>query len=196
MKLVKMRKGELIMNTLTLNKKMIAAKTVLIGVSIICAVVLPQIFHAIGIVSGTGAAVGAAFLPMHIPVLIAGFTGGPVAGITAGIISPILSFAISGMPTALLLPFITIELAVYGLVSGLLSKAKLNSFIKLIITQTAGRLVRALAVIFAIFVLGNSQLTVASIGAFITSGLFGILIQWAVIPLLTDKMKGIRNLYE
>lgn len=184
------------MNTLALNKKTIAAKTILIGASIICAVILPQIFHAIGVVSGTGAAVGAAFLPMHIPVLLAGFAGGPVVGITAGIISPVLSFAISGMPTSALLPFITIELAVYGLVAGLISKAKLNSFVKLIITQTAGRLARASAVIFSIFVLGSSQFTLASIGAFITSGLFGILIQWAVIPLLTDKMKGIKKLYE
>lgn len=184
------------MNTLTLNKKTIAAKTILIAASIICAVVLPQIFHAIGVVSGTGAAVGAAFLPMHIPVLLAGFTGGPIAGITAGIISPVLSFAISGMPTSALLPFITIELAVYGLVSGLLSKAKLNSFVKFIITQTAGRIARAAAMIFAIYILSDNQITIASIGAFITSGLFGILIQWAIIPLLADKMKGIKKLYE
>lgn len=184
------------MNTLTLNKKSIAAKTTLIAVSIICAVALPQIFHAIGIISGTGAAVGSAFLPMHIPVLIAGFLGGPVVGMTAGVLSPIVSFAISGMPTALLLPFMTIELAIYGLVSGLLSKAKINSFLKLIITQVAGRLARAAAVIFAIYALGNNQLTVASIRTFITAGLFGILIQWAIIPLFTDKMKGFKKLYE
>lgn len=184
------------MNSLTLNKKSIATNTILITASIICAVVLPQIFHAVGIISGTGAAVGAAFLPMHIPVLLAGFLGGPVVGITAGIISPIVSFAISGMPTAMLLPFITIELAVYGLVSGLLSKAKINSFLKLIITQASGRLVRAAAVIFAIYALGNNQLTVASIWTFITAGLFGILIQWALIPLLTDKMKDFKKLYE
>ena len=49
------------------------------------AVLLPQVFHAIGVISGTGAAAGAALLPMHLPVILCGFLAGPSAGIIAGI---------------------------------------------------------------------------------------------------------------
>lgn len=177
------------MNTLS-AKKSYAYKIVTILAAIAASVILPQIFHAIGAVSGTGNAVGAALLPMHIPVILAGFIGGPVAGAVAGILSPIVSFGISSMPTMAVLPFMVIELAVYGLVAGLISDVKLNSFTQLIVVQIAGRAARALAVLASIYALGNTALTVASIGEFITAGLFGIVLQWAFIPLAVDKIRG------
>ena len=158
--------------------------------AITASVILPQLFHAIGAVSGTGNAVGAALLPMHIPVILAGFIGGPCAGFIAGIISPLASFAISSMPVAILLPFMAIELGVYGLTAGLLSKVKLNSFAKLVVVQLAGRAARALAVLAAIYILGNTALTVASICEFVTAGLFGIILQWAFIPFAVNKIEG------
>ena len=176
--------------TTALTKKSTSYRVLTIISAIVCSVILPQIFHAIGIVSGTGNAVGAALLPMHIPVILAGFIGGPVAGAIAGILSPIVSFGISAMPAAAILPFMTIELGVYGLTAGLISDVKLNSFTKLIAVQLAGRAARALAVIASIYIIGNSALTIASIGEFITSGLFGIILQWAFIPLAVDKIKG------
>lgn len=183
-------------NSTTINKKTITAKTLTIFIAVAGAVILPQIFHAVGTISGTGSAIGSAFLPMHIPVLLAGLVGGVGVGVIAGILSPLLSFAISGMPTAMLLPFIVIELGIYGLVSGILSKSKLNAFVKLLITQISGRIARAGAVLFAIYALGNEKLTVASIGTFIVTGLFGIILQWALIPLLADKMEDLKKFYE
>ena len=180
------------MNT-SITKKIVLYKVVALFAAIVASVILPQIFHAIGTISGTGAKVASAFLPMHIPVILAGFIGGPAVGVIAGILSPLASFAISGMPTAALLPFMVIELGVYGLVSGLISTAKLNSFTQLIIVQIAGRAARALAVLVSIYVIGNSALTVASIGEFITAGLFGIVLQWAFIPLAADKIRGRSN---
>lgn len=172
-----------------ITKKSTASRIVTILAAIAASVILPQIFHAIGVVSGTGAALGSALLPMHIPVILAGFIGGPAAGLIAGLLSPLASFAISSMPAAALLPFMVIELGIYGFTAGLLSKVKLNSFAKLIIVQLAGRAARALAVLAAIYILGNTTLTVASITEFITAGLFGIILQWAFIPFAENKIR-------
>ena len=172
-----------------ITKKTTAAKIITVLAAITASVILPQIFHALGAVSGTGNAVGAALLPMHIPVILAGFIGGPAVGLIAGIISPVASFAISSMPAAALLPFMAIELGVYGLTAGLLSKVSLNSFAKLVVVQVAGRAARALAVLAAIYILGNTALTVASITEFITAGLFGIILQWAFIPFAVNKIE-------
>lgn len=178
------------MNTTSvINRKAIITKIIAALAAVTASVALPQIFHAIGMISGTGSAVGAAFLPMHIPVILAGMLFGPVVGAAAGVASPVASAIISGMPVAAILPFMVIELGVYGLVSGLFSKVKVNSFVKLLAVQVAGRLARALAVVFAIYALGNNALTPASITEFITAGLFGIIIQWAVIPLAVDRFK-------
>ncbi|MBQ9947512.1 MAG: ECF transporter S component [Oscillospiraceae bacterium] len=183
-------------NTITLNKKKLVAKASTLIIAIAGAVALPQVFHLIGWISGTGAAVGTALLPMHIPVLLAGFMAGPVIGGVAGVISPIISFLISGMPAAAILPFMMIELGVYGLTAGLLSRTKLNSFISLVLAQLAGRIARAAAVLIAVYFLGNSQLTPMAAVEFITAGLFGILIQWALIPALMQHTKGLKKLYE
>ncbi|MBQ8687689.1 MAG: ECF transporter S component [Ruminococcus sp.] len=183
-------------NTLSIGKKGILAKAITACIAIAAAVLLPQIFHGIGVLSGTGAAVGSTLLPMHIPVLLAGFLGGPLAGIAAGVFSPMISSAISGMPAAALLPFMILELGTYGLVSGMLSKSRMNGFLALILTQIAGRMVRAAAVLGAVYLLGNEQLTGASAYAFITAGLFGILLQWAVIPMLRTRLEGLKKFYD
>ena len=183
-------------NLYAIKKSQIKVKTIITALAVITAVTLPQLFHAIGLVSGTGPAVGAAFLPMHIPVLLAGFMAGPIVGIIAGIISPLISFAISGMPSEMILPFIIIELAGYGLCAGLLSNSKMNTFAKLLIVQVAGRALRAVAVLFAIYVLGNHMLQASQIIDMITTGLFGIILQCAIIPLLVPKMEGLKKFYE
>ena len=181
------------MNT-SITRKSTSYKAIALFAAIAASVILPQLFHAIGAISGTGAKVASAFLPMHIPVILAGFIGGPAVGVIAGILSPLASFAISEMPAAVLLPFMVIELGVYGLVSGLISAAKLNGFTQLIIVQLAGRAARSLAIIVSIYILGNTALSIASIGEFIIAGLFGIVLQWAFIPLAVDKIKGKNNI--
>ncbi len=173
----------------TLNRRTLLSDFRTTAIAVFAAVLLPQLFHAVGAISGTGAALGAALLPMHLPVLLAAFAAGPVVGCLAGIISPLVSFAVSGMPTAALLPFMMIELGVYGLTAGLLSKTKLNSFVQLLLTQIAGRAARALAIVAVITLLGNTALTFADIPAFVTTGLFGILLQWAIVPLMTHRFR-------
>lgn len=181
------------MNTMTFTKRTVTTKALITTIAVFAAIALPQIFHVIGTLSGTGSAVGTAFLPMHIPVLLAGFLGGPVVGLIAGILSPIISFGISGMPGAVVLPFIIAELAAYGLAAGLLSKVKMTSFTKLLIVQVAGRVVRAAAILLAIYAFGNTKLTAAAIPAFVMDGLFGIVLQWAFVPLFIDRIEGMKK---
>ncbi len=170
-------------NTLLMNITAVLA-------AVIASLLLPQLFHALGILSGIGSSAGEMFLPMHIPVLIAGFCFGPAVGTAAGILSPLVSFMISGMPGAAVLPFIVIELTVYGLLSGLLSKVKLNSFLKLLIVQAAGRIARLASVAIAISFFGNTAFTYGTMALFITTGVFGVLIQWLIIPMVVGYIGG------
>ena len=184
------------MSTITLNKTSLKAKTITTILAIATAIVLPQLFHVMGIISGTGAMLGSVFLPMHIPVFVAGLMAGPVVGIIAGAVSPLVSFAISGMPAAALLPFMMFELAGYGLVSGLLVHVKMPVFAKLVIAQVAGRVVRGIAIAIAVFGFGNQAVQLASIWTSVAQGLPGILLQWAIIPLLLYRMEGLKKYYD
>lgn len=182
--------------SLALNKKTVAEKTLIVMVAVLSAIVLPQLVHAVGVLSETESVIGSILLPMHIPVILAGFIGGPVVGIATGVFSPLISFGISGMPSAVILPFMVIELGVYGLISGLLSYSKFNSFSKLIITQLAGRVSRVISMIIAINFLNNTSITIEAVKSFIVLGLVGMVIQWTAIPVLYNKLNGLKSNHE
>ena len=57
-------------NTLTRKKQIITAKALTTVIGIILSVAIPQLFHVISIVSGTGSLPGSAFLPMHLGVFL------------------------------------------------------------------------------------------------------------------------------
>lgn len=157
------------------------------------AVLLPQIFHAVGVVSGTGPLLGKVFLPMHIPVILAGLIFGSFAGVVAGVLSPVLSFIITGMPDSALLPFIVVELVCYGLAAGLLVKTKLPVFAKLVIIQLAGRALRIISVLIALYGFGSQLNAVSVLKEMFVVSLPGILLQWAVIPLIIYRINGIKT---
>lgn len=180
------------MSTIALRKTTIKMKSITMVLGIAAAIVLPQIFHAVGMISGTGAMLGSTFLPMHIPVFLAGFLGGPIVGIVTGAISPLLSFLISGMPVAAILPFMMVELAGYGLASGLLQKVKMPVFCKLVLAQVAGRAIRAIAILVAIYGFGSQAVQIAQIWNIVLPALPGILLQWALIPLLLYRIKELK----
>ena len=172
------------------SRNEILRKLLIAFLSVAAAVALPQICHYIGVMTGTGANLGAMLLPMHIPVLLAGFYGGVVVGTTAGVISPLISFAISGMPSAALLPFMVIELAVYGLVAGVLSRKNMNAVLKTAIVLLFGRITRALAVITSIYAFGNEKLAITAAYMFIVEGVIGTLIQLIIIPFAISRKKA------
>ncbi|MDR2729226.1 MAG: hypothetical protein LBB56_08830 [Chitinispirillales bacterium] len=169
-------------STLALNAQVIRNKALTAAAAVAASLVLPQLFHFAGMVSGLGAAPGAAFLPMQIPVFLAGFLAGPVAGIAAGILSPLVSHALAGMPATALLPVMTIELAGYGLIAGLLCNVKMPFIMKLIIAQIAGRVLRAAVL-----------MSFPAIWEITLAGIPGILLQWALIPLLMYRLEGLKQ---
>ena len=173
-----------------LNKTNIKSKTIILMIAVISAVALPQIAHVIGAYAGFGSSVGETFLPMHLPVILAGLVGGPVVGAVAGALAPVISFGLTGMPAAVALPFIVIEVFTYGLVSGLLSKAKFNSFLKIIAVQLSGRAMRILAVAIATSVFGFEKMTVAAVLSSMAMGVTGIVIQWIFALIVMRKKNG------
>ena len=124
-----------------LPKLSLGTKTAATLLAIVAAVVLPQLFHVIGAVSGQGTMLGVAFLPMHLPIIFVGLIAGPAVGAIAGAAAPLVSFLLSGMPMLAMLPLMMVELCAYGLVAGLLREVKLPSLAKVVIAQLAGRVV-------------------------------------------------------
>lgn len=162
--------------------KTVKTKTAAAVCAAVAAVALPQLFHILGAVFGAGTALGETFLPMHIAILAVGLLAGPVAGVVAGAAAPVISFALTGMPTIFMLPFMTIELAAYGLISGLLAGKKMPTLAKLLIAQTGGRAVRAAAITAGFYLLGT-KINPSVIWTSIYVGLPGLILQWALIPL-------------
>jgi thiamine transporter ThiT len=107
-------------------------------------VVLPMAFHAIP--NG-----GTLFSPMHIPVLLSGLICGWPFGLLCGLAGPLLSSLITGMPPMAYLPSMLVELAVYGLVCGLMinivrsKKLYADLYISLVVALLAGRIVAGMA---------------------------------------------------
>lgn len=174
------------MSTLVRAKPKVSVKVQTLATvgALAAAVALPQVFHAVGAVSGLGTALGETFLPMHLPILLVGLTAGPAAGAISGVLAPLVSFALSGMPTAAMLPFMMIELLCYGLFAGLMRTARIPSLGKVVLAQIGGRAVRAAAILIAFYGLGSTAIPVAIIWRSIATGLPGLLLQWALLPLL------------
>lgn len=146
-------------------------------------IILPQLFHLTGIPQA-----GEVFLPMHIPVLLAGFVIGGEYGFAIGLLTPLISHFITGMPATPRLPFMMGELAVYGLVCGLLyHKARLKdkkfgAIITLVASMVSGRLFYA-AMLFVAANLLNIKCggAIAAVTATV-KGVYGIGLQLLVIP--------------
>ncbi len=149
------------------------------GLCIALGLVLPMAFHSIP--NG-----GSIFLPMHIPVLLCGFVCGPWYGLACGILTPLISALTTGMPPAPVLPGMLCELAVYGLVSGLVFRAvctrshAANLYITLLCAMLAGRVVSGLTNGF-LFRAGQYTLQSWVTASFVTA-LPGIAIQLVLIP--------------
>ncbi len=148
-------------------------------------VLTPWVFHQFHLAGPT-------FLPMHIFVLAAGLLFGWRAGLIVGSLTPLASYAVSGMPVVAVLPQIVTELAVYGVVAGLLrEKFNLKIAWSLLGAMVAGRLALLLAVLSLYAVtgsvfspLGAEAGPFSAVWSAISLGWPGIAIQLALIPLL------------
>jgi len=152
-------------------------QTAAAGLFIAFGIVLPMMFHAIGL--------GSTFLPMHIPVLLAGFMLEAPIALAVGAITPFLSSMFTGMPPAFpIMPYMVFELATYGfMTSYLYRKFNLNVYASLLGSMICGRIVAGIAV-WVLTTLFAARLPgpVAFVMASVTTGLPGIVIQLIFIP--------------
>ncbi len=181
--------------TRTIKKSHLSIKTQTIATlaAIVGAVVVPQMFHAMGAVSGLGDALGNTFLPMHLPIILVGLLAGPYAGAISGLLGPMVSYALTGMPAITLLPFMMLELMIYGLSAGLLRNVKVPTIGKVVVIQFAGRVVRALAILAAVNLLGNTSIKVSIIWTSIAAGIPGLVLQWTLLPLIIYRIENSRR---
>lgn len=164
------------------------------AIAAICsAVILPQVLHTFGVFFGVGSALGEMLLPMQLPVLLVGFLAGPYAGLITGFLAPIISFALTGMPGVVMLPFITAELLAYGVCAGMLRGRKIPVIGKVFLAQLAGRVLRATAVLCAVYVFGSTEIAVTTAFMNIKTGIWGIVLQLILIPAI---VYGVRKASE
>lgn len=156
-------------------------KTVTTAVCIALCVVLPFAFHVIP--EG-----GTLFSPMHLPALLCGIVCGPIYGLLCGLLGPVLSGFLTGMPGMAYLPTMVIELAIYGLVTGLImsfirtGKQLVDIYISLLTAMISGRIITGIlrALIFAP---GEYSIKAWATGYFV-SCFPAIVMQLVLIPIL------------
>lgn len=149
------------------------------GVFIAIGILLPVALHSIP-------EAGKILLPMHLPVLLCGLVCGPLFGLACGVLTPLLSSLITGMPPMAFLPAMLCELAVYGLVAGLLIKViktkntVANIYLSLAAAMLCGRIVYGIlnALIFSA---GEYSLQIWLTTSFVTAAP-GIIAQLVLIP--------------
>ncbi len=162
---------------------------VLAGLFTALGVVLPMAFHAVP-------NAGSILLPMHIPVLLCGLVCGWYYGLACGILVPILSHLFTGMPPAAILPSMVCELAIYGLLAGLIfwlvrtGKLVLDLYIGLVGAMIGGRIIYGI-VNALIFSAGNYSLSAWATASFVTA-LPGIIIQLVLLPAIVLALSKAR----
>lgn len=171
------------MKSIAIRFEKIKTKTLAVMMAVAAAVVLPQLAHLFGAALGAGSGVGEMFLPMHLPVLFIGAFMGPWAGLATGVLSPLASHVLTGMPVSVMLPFLMIELGVYGVTAGWMKRKLCKPIVRVVTAQIAGRAARTLAMVGAFYLLGSSLPLQAS-WTYITAGVWGIAIQLLVLPVL------------
>lgn len=129
--------------------------------------------------------IGQLLSPMHLPVLLAGFVCTPGWAAAVGLCAPLLRHTLFGMPPFPTAYAMCLELATYGLISGLLYRAlprkAVHIYTALLGAMLAGRGVYGLAM-WAI--LGTDYSWGAFLAGAFTGALPGIVLQILLIPVI------------
>ena len=138
--------------------------------------------------------IGSALSPMHIPVLLCGFLVGWPWGLAVGFIAPPLRSVIFGMPAMFPGAFaMAFELAVYGLVSGilyrLLPKKKWSIYVTLVVAMLAGRVVWGIARLILAGLSGSSFTWALFLAGAFTNAIPGIILHIVLIPVIVMALE-------
>ncbi len=178
-----------------MNNKVSVKNICITAACIALGCVLPTAFHAVGL--------GSILSPMHIPVLLCGLVTGGSYGLICGILTPLLSSLITGMPGPAMLPSMVPELAVYGLVAGLMMRFVRTGknigdiYISLGTSMIAGRIVGGIAK--ALFFTGGSYSISLWVASYFVEALPGIICHLLLLPVLVmtlERAKVIPKRYE
>lgn len=169
--------------TLSIKKQFLA-----LVLAEIFAILLPQLCHLIGRLTGTGMMIGTVLSPMHFPIIFVGLMAGPFVGVISGFLAPIISFALTGMPIATMVPLMCVELLGYGLAAGILRNVNSNNFSKVFVTMIFGRVLRFFAALFLVYAIGKTEINSFEIWQSIPKCLPGIILQLILIPLMVNKL--------
>ena len=155
--------------------------------------ILAALFLALGLVlpflTGQIPAIGKMLLPMHIPVLLCGYVCGWQYGLLVGFIVPLFRSVLFGMPvmmpTAVGMAF---ELAVYGLICGVLYRRlpqkPVNIYVTLIAAMSGGRMIWGIVSIFLYGIQGNVFSWQIFMAGALLNALPGIVVQLILIPVI------------
>ncbi|MBN2851492.1 MAG: ECF transporter S component [Clostridia bacterium] len=152
------------------------------GIFIALGVVIPYIFHILG-----GPALGSVLLPMHIPVLLCGFICGKKHGFIVGLITPVLSYLVTGftMPPMPIVIYMIFELSAYGFFAGLIyEKTGKKVLLALLGSMVIGRIVKGAVTFLMTVPFGNAFIFKGFMTSTFVVGIWGILIQLLLIPVV------------
>lgn len=155
--------------------------------------VLAAFLMALGIVlpflTGQIQQIGNMLLPMHIPVLLCGFLCGWQYGLAVGFCTPLLRSALFGMPP--LMPTaaaMAVELAVYGLMTGILyrklPKKTPYLYVSLLGAMIAGRIAWGIVGIPLYGMAGNGFSVQIFLSGALLNAIPGIILQIVLIPII------------
>jgi niacin transporter len=143
------------------------------------AVLLPAVAHLTGMPVRV-------LLPMHWPVIFAGLVYGWRGGAIVGASAPAMSFLVSGMPLPAVLPAMTLELACYGALSGVLRQAaRWSAPLATTTALVAGRLVFAIVMVLT-FTAGAGAFSSYAAAALLP-GLPAAVAQVILLPILARR---------
>lgn len=144
--------------------------------------------------------IGSLISPMHIPAFLCGMSCGPVWGLVVGAVSPLLRSVIFSMPPMAMAPMMAVELAAYGLVSGILVRVlpKANAWLygNLGISMIAGRILYAAVKMTVMGIQGTAFAPLLILADTVTGTWVGILVHFAVVPplvMLVRRLEKMRN---
>ncbi len=161
-------------------------KLVTTALCIALCIVLPVAFHAIP-------NAGSVLSPMHIPVLLCGLTCGWGWGLLCGILGPFFSSVIMQMPPLAYLPGMMLELAVYGLVTGIMmqfvhtKKFYADLYLSLFTAMLLGRVASGAANAL-IFSAGSYSFGIWA-SAYFVQGIPGIIMHLVLIPSIAAALE-------
>ena len=136
---------------------------------------------------------GKILLPMHLTVLLSAYIVGGVQAMIIGATTPIIRHLVLGFPAWEVAFPMSFELAVYGLVAGVLysrSNKRGKDIVKsLLLAMLAGRIVWVVANL----AMGNNYTLSMIVADTIVNAIPGIVIQLFVVSLVVYNMKKHRN---